>query len=454
MLDLVLKNGKIVTPEKIIRGNIAIKDGKIHGLLSPDLNIQAKEIIDVEGGVITPGAIDSHVHIPKKEGDHRGDFFTEGRAALFGGTTTVMEFIKGGDSLRETFVREKEAIHELTPLDYTFHGVILQERELEDIAPLHEEGLVSFKHIMADCNGGRGLPLHIQYRSFQEISRVGSIAVVHAENEDIQNYMKQMLQSKGRTDPMAHAESRTVFSEVEAISRSILLVEETGAALHVFHVSSAWGAQLIQDAISRGLPVSGETCPHYLCFTRDDVKTRGPFVQINPSLKFEEDRVGLWNAIQKGDLSMVVSDHYAPLKAEKEKGWNNIWPVEGGVPGIETRTLFLLSEGVEKGRLKWEDFVALTAKNPAKQFGIYPRKGSLETGADADLVVWERTEGTFMSSENLHQTADWTPFDKIPITWRPSRTYLRGRLVIENDRFLGFKGYGEFIPGKGIRKEE
>ncbi|MFW6381580.1 MAG: dihydroorotase [Bacillota bacterium] len=447
MLDLLLKNGRLVNEKGIWSGNIGIKEGKIVALNSLSGDQTARKVIDLKDKIVTPGCIDAHVHIPVEEDSPRGNFFTEGRAALAGGTTMVVDFLKGKErSLPETFAMNKEIIDELAAVDYGFHAVILHEHDLEDIAALHDQGVVSFKHIMADCNGLTGLHTGFQYYSFQEIARVGSIATVHAESEEIQAYIIKKYKEENQKRPIDHARSRTILSEVEAISRSILLAEEAGTRLHVFHISSGRGAQLVKEARQRGLPVTGETCPHYLYFTREDVKEQGPFLIMNPSLKFAADRQQIWRLLRQGMVDMVTSDHYAPLKKDKESGWQDCWSVEGGVPGIETRTLLLAA----REDLSWSDFVRMTSFQPARIFGLYPRKGTIEIGADADLVVWQKEERE-LQPETLKQTADWTPFAGLKLKYVPYRVYLRGKQVYKEGEYTGKAGDGNYIPGKGGR---
>lgn len=446
-LDLLLTNARLVTEEGLIRGNLGIRGEKIAGIFSLDYLPPAARKLDVEGKVVTPGAIDAHVHIPVGTNTHRGDFTAEGRAALQGGTTTVLDFVKSNDlTLLDTFWAQRQEILKLSPLDFGLHAVILHPRDLKDVPALIEQGVVSFKQFMCRVDSLPGLDTGLLYQTFQLLAQLGATATVHAEDGAIQEYMERELKNAGRSDPLAHAESSSDLAELEAVSRAILLAGELGLKLHIFHVSSAKAVRAIREAKKAGIAVTAETCPHYLAFTREDIQEQGPFLKVTPSLKSAEDRESLWQSLVDGSIDMVTSDHYAPLKAEKEPGWRNIWVVEGGVPGIETRAIYLVGKGVLSGKLTLERFVKLVATAPAKVFGLYPRKGALRVGADADVVVWDLEKEITVEADNLAQTADWTPFSGIKLKGIPVLTILRGRIVVEEGRYLGEPGFGQFIP--------
>jgi dihydropyrimidinase len=446
MVDLIIENGLVITETGGIKANIAVKDQIIVAIYSGDIGLNSETRVDATGCIVTPGGIDPHVHIPEELGSKRGDFFSEGIAALFGGTTTVIEFLKSGEkNLQECFDFKKDITASISPLDFSFHALIYHQVDIDYIEPLYEKGISTFKHIMADCNGMTGLQTGFQYRSFQKIHEVGGLAIVHAENDEIQSYIKKEMIAKGLKHPKDHANSRTVISEVEAISRSILLAQETDIPLHVFHVSSRRGAETILEAKKKGLPVTGETCPHYLLFTRQNLPEYGPFLQINPALKELEDREKLWEYINDGTLKMVTSDHYAPLKSEKEPGWENCWTIEGGVPGIETRVPLLIGEGVSNNKITWDKLVSLTSTEPAKLFRLYPKKGVIRVGSDADIVIWENKPPVSLRLDHLHQTADWTPYEGKNIHEGPKAVFLRGEKVVEGRKFLGQRGLGEFL---------
>ncbi|MEW6244092.1 MAG: amidohydrolase family protein [Bacillota bacterium] len=446
--DLVIQNAFAVLEGGSQAVDIGIVDERIAALSAPGVLGGGKARYDACGNVVTPGGVDSHVHIPVGSGTHRGDFLTEGKAALAGGTTTVIDFVKqpGENGLTAAFSEKVEQVSRLAPLDFAFHAVIQHRGELCEIWRLAEMGACSFKHIMADCNGMTGMFTGLMFESFSVVSRVGGVATVHAENEEIQKVLIARMKAAGRSGPLDHAESRTVISEVEAITRAILLAQETGCRLHVFHVSSGEGARAVKAARERGVRVTQETCPHYLLFTRDDIRRLGPFLQMNPSLKSAADRETLWEGLEQGWVDAVVSDHYAPTRAEKRKGWEDIWSTEAGVPGLDTRAILTMNRGVLSGRITLERFVEVTATRPARIFGLYPRKGAIRIGADADLVVWENRPAKL--APRPESRVDWTPYEGMDVSALPRATFLRGRMVYDGRQVLAGEETGRFYPAR------
>jgi dihydroorotase len=445
-LELIVNNARLVTENGIFYGNLGIKEGKIAGLFSIDHMPPAAQVIDADGKIVMPGAIDAHVHIPVGNGTYRGDFSSEGKAALLGGTTTVIDFVISQDlSLLDSFWAKKEEVAKLSPVDFAFHAVILNRKDLQDIPALVQEGIVSFKQFMCNVDDLPGMHTGLLYETYKILARLGATATVHAENNEIQEYLITELKKEGRKDPLAHAESRSCLAEVEAVSRAILLAEKAGIHLHVFHVSTGKAAQLIQQAKERGLKITGETCPHYLAFTQEDIKEKGPFLQVTPSIKFSADQKILWDNLADGSLDIVVSDHYAPTREEKEKGWDNIWLVEGGIPGIETRVPYLLHTGVLQKKFTLNRLADMVATRPAKIFGLYPQKGAIRVGADADVVIWDLEKEYVVDPASWGHRADWTPFEGMKWKGVPVLTILRGKVVVRDGCYLGQSGYGRFI---------
>jgi D-hydantoinase len=447
-VDWVLTNGRMVTEAGIVEGGLAVAGERIVALGALDGLPEARQMYDAEGCYILPGGVDTHVHIHYDSDVWRGDFGSETAAALLGGTTTVAEFCHGGEpDLLKSFAAKREAGEQLSVADFALHAVFRAESDLALVPAVWERGVLSVKAMLADPNGIKPILSGLLVELFQLVGQMDGMIVVHAENEEIHTYWRKLFLEQGRSDPLAHALSRPVVSEAEGISRSILFARISGARLHIFHLTSALGVELIADAQARGLPVTAETCPHYLAFTQDDIAgDLGPFLQVNPPIKRREDREGLWNGIRTGTVQAVVSDHYAPKKAEKERGWTDIWNVEGGVPGIESRLAVLWQLGVAEGRLTPERFVHLTATAPAQIFGLYPRKGVLRVGSDADVVVWDPTRQWIMDAATLHHTADWTPFAGMEIDGYPELVFLRGNLVARSGELLAIPGIGRYVP--------
>jgi len=448
-VDTVVKNGKIFTPAGFLSAGLAVDKGKIVSI-AKEVNLpQAEEEIDADGNVVIPGAIDAHVHIHVPGFLHREDFGNGSRAAAIGGTTTVIDFaITAEDSLQKTFSLMKGEGEKLSTIDFGLHAAVCLEKHIEEIPQVAQMGAASFKHFMANPDGIPFINSGGMLESLRKIGEAGFLATVHAENEDIRARLMKEFKKSGRSDPIAHALSRPTIAEAEAISRAILFSLEMCVPLHVFHVTSGYGAELIRQARNKGLPVSGETCPHYLLFNQDDLKRLGPYLQVNPPLRSKADSEMLWRALAEGALDAVVTDHYAPLRAEKEKGWNNIWEVEGGVPGVETRVMLMVSEGYHKRNMPLERLVDVLSTRPAKLFGLFPDKGVISVGADADITIIDLNKEATIKAENLHHRADWTPFEGKRVCGIPTLAMVRGKIVARDGVALGEAGYGKFCPRK------
>lgn len=446
-VDTVIKNGKIFTQDGVFKAGLAIDEGKIVSIANDASLPQAEEEIDADGNIVMPGAIDAHVHIHVPGFLHREDFGNGSKAAAIGGTTTIMEFaISANDDLQKTFSMMRQEGEKLSMIDFALHAAVCLEKHIEEIPQVSRMGAASFKHFMANPDGIPFIDSGGMLESFKRIAEVGSLATVHAENENIRVHLLEKIKKSGRSDPISHAQSRPTIAEAEAISRAILLATEAHVPLHVFHVTSSHGADLIRQARAKGLPVSGETCPHYLLFNQEDLKRLGPYLQVNPPLRTKVDSEALWRALAEGVLDAVVTDHYAPLRAEKEKGWSNIWEVEGGVPGVETRVMLMISEGYHKRGLPLERLVDVMSTRPAKLFGLFPDKGVIGVGADADITIINLDEEMTITAENLHHRADWTPFDGMRVRGIPTLTMVRGKIVARDGVAFGEKGYGKFCP--------
>ncbi len=448
-VDTVIKNGKIFTPAGLLNAGLAIDKGKIVSIAN-DVNLpQAEDEIDVGGNVVIPGAIDAHVHIHVPGFLHREDFGNGSKAAAIGGTTTVIDFaISAEDSLEKTFSLMRHEGEKLSTVDFALHAAVCLEKHIAEIPKVAQMGAASFKHFMANPDGIPFIDSGGMLESLRRIGEAGSLATAHAENESIRVRLMEEFKKSGKSDPTAHALSRPTIAEAEAISRAILFATEMCVPLHIFHVTSGHGADLIRQARARGLPVSGETCPHYLLFNREDLKRLGPYLQVNPPLRSKADSEALWRALAEGALDAVVTDHYAPLRTEKEKGWSNIWEVEGGVPGVETRVMLMVSEGYHRRGVLLERLVDVLSTRPAQLFGLFPEKGVIRVGADADVTVIDLDKETTIKAENLHHRADWTPFEGMKVRGVPTLAMVRGRVVARDGVALGKEGYGKFCPRK------
>ncbi len=445
MFDLAVRNGNIYLPGGVVvKASIGIKEGRIVAIGGNTVIGEALRSIDVEGLLVIPGGFDSHVHV-HTDAFHRGDFKTGSLAAIAGGTTLIADFARAGEEemLTEVFRRKAEAGLKLSQCDFCLHTVLWRNEDIEEVDKLAGMGAISYKHMMANCDGTPYVDTGFMYKSFLKLSGRGLIATVHAEDEWIRREAQKSLVEAGRRDPDAHWQARPDIAQIEAVKRAILLATYMNVRLHIFHLSTAKALPDIAGAKRKGVTV--ETCPHYLMFTREDVKKMGPYLTVNPPLGTREDRAMLWKALADGTIDIVTSDHYAPLKNEKEECWENIWNVEAGVPGVETRLPIILSEGYLKGRLTLKRFVDAVSVKPAIIYGLYPLKGAIIPGADADLTIINLKAEHRITVDKLHQKADWTPYEGLILKGKVIYTIVSGSILYEKGE-LQPQGKARLIP--------
>jgi len=446
----VLKNCKIITSEAIIEGDILIKNGKILKIKKSisSQSFDFDEIIDVKGNIVLPSPIDAHAHIYDPAYLHHEDFQTGTISAAFGGITTVIEMVLQTpvDSIKA--IKEKIEIGEKNSfIDFSFHAGMMNEKNLENMDEIIKLGVKSFKTFM--CK-----PYYVSdetlFKLLLKASSLNALINVHAEDESIIENNTLRLLEKGRKDPLAHNESRPNEAEAIAIQKAIGLAKKAQARLHISHMSTSEGASLIKKAKSEGIKVTAETCPHYLVFTKEDVVKKGPYLKMNPPLKSNKDKEALWKGLKNGYIDIVTSEHAPGTKEEKEKGWNNIWDAWGGIPSIETMLPILISEGVNKDRISFFDLYRILCLNPAKIFGLYPIKGSLSEGSDADLVVIDRKLEKKIKSDNLHYKVGWNPYEGMVLKGWPIITIVRGEIIVKDNELFQKPGYGKFVPMKDL----
>ncbi len=455
--DLVVRGGTVVTAADITQCDVGVKGERIVAL-GADLERGANEI-DAKDLLVLPGGIDSHTHIdePRKTGAVMADDFATGTAsALAGGTTTTISFSPQqkdgtvGEVLTEVEKRAKKAL-----TDYCFHLTITDPSDrviAEEVPKLIAAGHRSLKiYLTYD-------PTHINddeiLRVFACARKHGALVVVHAENHAAIMWQTERLLAAGLTAPKYHAYAKPMIVEREATHRVIALAELVDVPIQIFHVSGAEAAEEVRRARTRGLKVWGETCAQYFVLTAADLDRPGfegaKFI-CSPAIRSHEDRAALWDYVADGTLDVVTSDHapwaFDDPKGKKLKGDDAPFSVvPNGVPGIETRLPILFHEGVTKGRIGLNQFVALAATNSARLFGLYPKKGTIAIGADADIVVWDAGKRVTITNDILHSAMDYTPYEGMEVTGWPMVTVSRGEVVFENGKVLGEPGRGRFLP--------
>lgn len=439
-----------MSPLGITTGEILIKDGKIAKIYKTKLPNGEKEI-DAGGKLIIPGVIDAHAHLYDPNYLHRDDFLTSTTAAAAGGVTTAILMPLDSPILTPKEVKETVAVGEKNSLiDFSIHAGNMTTEAIEGVHAISALGVKSFKAFT--CS-----PYMLSNKTMEkfmlEVKKIGGIAFVHAEDEGTLRKSKRKLLEKNRKDPLAHAESRPNEAEEKAVKKVIKLAERTNCNLHLAHISSRQGVELVKNAREKGIHVTAETCPHFLVFTKDDMKRLGPYLKLNPALKSREDLEALWSGLSNGVIDIVATDHAPGTKEEKEIGWEDIWAAQTGIPGIETLLPLMLGEGIAKGRITLPQMVELLCSKPAKIFGLYPRKGVIKEGSDADLVIVDTRKKMTIKAERLHYKVGWTPYEGIKVKGAPVMTISRGVVIAENGEVTGKSGHGKFLHTFSTRSE-
>ncbi len=448
--DLVISGGRLVTAESVSNTDIGINDGKISAL---GKNLSGRKQVDASGLLVLPGAIDPHVHLEMPVGITRSsdNWFTGTRAAACGGTTTVIDFVEpaNGQTLVQALNARRKLAESQVAVDFSLHMTLVNDdpKTLSSISNLVADGCTSFKTYLT--YDGFRLSDKEFLKVLCSVKEAGGITLVHAENDAIIAHLKEQFRHARKTSPRYHALSRPAIAEGEAITRSLAMAEVTDARLYVVHVSTAQGADAIRSARQRGVNVIGETCPHYLLLTAAELSRPGftgaKFV-CSPPLRSIEDSDHLWQALTKGDLQTVGTDH-CPFnyKGQKDLGRHDYEKIPGGLPGIESRLALLYHFGVVPGRLSLNRWVEACCAKPARVFGLYPRKGSLEIGTDADIVLFDPHKQVTLSHRILHEQVDYTPYEGTNLTGFPIKTFLHGKLVADRGEFLGSPGDGNYL---------
>ncbi|GAA5927769.1 hypothetical protein JCM10213_000888 [Rhodosporidiobolus nylandii] len=473
-LDLIIRNGVVVTAADETRCDIGVRNGKVV-LLMADIPVpEGCEVIDVEGGYVTPGLVDSHVHIAQSAAKSLGaksadDWTSASRSAVGGGTTTVIAFAvqqKGG-SMQQAV----DAYHELATdnavCDYSFHVIVTdpsEEMMHGELPRLMEQGITSIK--IYSTYPALKLNDEEILNCFFAARKYGVTTMVHAENSDMISWMVKDLSSRGMTAPWNHGTSRPPLVESEATNRVLALSELMDCPVLFVHVSAPDAFKVIREAQTRTMSVFAETCPHYLLLTGKEMRAPGfegakaccaPPLRENPA-----DREKVWDNTINGTVTVLSSDHaptnfYDPsgkqLGLTKNPGNNphgDFRYIPNGLPGVETRGPLMWSEGVCKGRMSPSKFVELNCTNAAKLYGMYPQKGTIQPGSDADFVIWRKPSArkpSTVSVKNLHSACDYTPFEGQSIEDWPVLTILRGKVVYDgtSNEVTAKPGYGQFL---------
>jgi dihydroorotase len=448
--DLVLKGGTIVTDTTEFAASIAVKDGVILCIGADEAMPEAAMVVDVAGKHVLPGAIDAHVHFREPGYTHKENWETGTASAAMGGVTTVFEMpnTKPPTGTVEALNIKLEAANRQAYVDFGIYG-LLGEDNLDQLEALIDGGVAAFKCFMGNTFANLPAPpTGAILEGFEIIARHGLRIALHAENASIMARRQIKLQQAGRCDPLAHLAARPPVVAVEAVSRAAILAEWTGARIHILHVSSGDELRPLREAKARGVDITAETCPHYLLLDEQAYTDKGSLIRVNPPVREKTHQDQLWAGVRDGTIDMIATDHAPHAKEEKHK--DDIWCTDCGFTGVETQMPLMLTQ-VRAGRLSLNDYVRMTSTAPARAFGLYPRKGALVPGADADIVVIDLDREEVVDSGVLQSKGPSTPFDKVAVTGVPIHTLVRGRFVMK-DRALMIDAKGHGLSVRRIQQ--
>ena len=459
----VIRNGRVITATDDYSADVLMQDGVVRSIgkdlaVGPDVTV-----IDATGLYLLPGGVDTHVHLENVVGPTvTCDTFASGtRAAAFGGTTTVVDFAlqTAQDTVIDAIRRARASADPQVHIDYSLHCIVtrVDKQVLADVRrAMQEEGVSSFKMFMAYP----GVMMTDDAAIFQMLRQVGAdggMVMLHAENGTVIDLLIKEALAAGHTSPRYHALTRPALMEGEATHRGIRLAELAGAPIYFVHVSSNEALKHIVAARDEGIPVFAETCPHYLLFD-DSVYDNDSFETakyvMTPPLRKPEDQKHLWRALRFDDLQVIATDHCPFCMKEghlgwlnqKERGRDDFSLIPNGAPGIETRLVSLFDIGVKQGQLSLNRFVQLTSTTPAKLFGLFPKKGTIAVGSDADIVLFDPNARQTIHAHTLHSHCDYTLLEGRTLHGKVEKVFLRGRLIVDGPQWLGQEGMGRFVP--------
>ena len=467
-MTTLIKNGTLITASETFEADILIEDEKI-SLIGKDLQHPNAEVIDASGKLIMPGGIDPHVHLDLQMFGtvSSDDHYTGHKAAAFGGTTTVMDFVVLEEQGFQHSVDTWMKMAEKAAIDYSFHMNLTQfdERIASEIPLLREMGITTLK-VFTAYNGRLRIDDGSIFKAMQIARDNGMLVMAHCENGDVIETLTAQALAEGHTTPEWHALTRPGWGTVEATLRVAGMAAAAEASAYIVHMNMAGEVDMLKYARERGIKVMGETCPQYLFFTLDDLRREdGDKWICSPPMRSAQDNARLWEGLSDGLLQTIGTDHCPffydgthPIVYEgheiaipgKELGRNDFTKIPNGLPGVEDRLPVLWTTGVRSGRITANQFVAYNSTNPARIFGLYPRKGALLAGSDADIVIWDPEKKVTYGLTHTHQRTDYNLYEGWELTGMSEKVFLRGRLIVDGDRWLGRRGEGQFLKrGEG-----
>ena len=451
-MDLVLKGGTVVGESGAYEADVGVRDGRIASIAGPRSGMEGETIVDAAGKLVLPGAIDVHVHMEIPFcGTVSSDDFTSGSiAAAFGGVTSMIDFAiqADGESLIEAVEKRKAVAAAKSAIDFGLHCGITDwsDRTREEMGELVDAGIPSFKLFMIYKEEGWMADDGTMFECFEEAASLGATVCIHAENPYIIDVFTRRSLESGKTDAVQHSLSRPNFSESEAVQRAIFLASASGARVYIVHMSTSDAARIVEEWLACGYPAFAETCPQYLMLNnREFERPDGHLFATCPPIRYEEDCDYLWGAVADGAIQVVSTDHCSFTREQKNMWGGDFRKIPFGLPGVETLLPILMTHGVGEGRLSLTRLVEVLCSNPARLFGLYPRKGAIRVGSDADLLVIDPEREGSATPENLHMNCDYSPYEGDMLKGFPDITIQRGKIIVRDGEFLGAAGDGQFL---------
>ena len=450
----LIKNGRIVTAVDDYHADLLIVDGTI-AEIARNITDSDAEVLDARGRMVIPGGVDPHTHLESFSGrtTTSDDFLTGSRAAAVGGTTTLIDFAKQGkgDMLTQVYDTWQAKARGRTCIDYAFHLIVVEvdQARLEEIPWIIAQGVTSAKMYMA-YRGRLMVDDGTIFRTMQVFKQHGGLVALHAENGDVIDVLIQQALAAGYTAPKYHAKTRPPVAEAEAVFRAICIAEIAECPVYFVHMSSRQAVEQLQRARDRGLPVFAETCPHYLLLDEslyDQPGFEGGKYVLTPPLRTVEHQEALWTGVRAGDIAVISTDHCPYCFADqKALGKDDFSKIPNGGPGIENRLSLIYNAGVHGGRINDNKFVDLIATQPAKIFGLFPRKGTIAVGSDGDVVIFDPQGELEISAATHMMNIDYNMYEGMRVRGTADEVLLRGKPIVRERKYVGQPGDGQYIP--------
>ena len=454
-MGLLIKNGSVVTADKTFAADVLIEGGTIKDVRPGIPSEPAHQVFDAANMLLLPGGIDAHTHLDMPFGGTTSsdDFETGTRAAAIGGTTTIVDFAiqARGTKMRDALDTWWKKAESKACIDYGLHMIVtdLPEAGLEDMDDMVREGVASFKLFMAYPNVLMVDDATI-FRALQQTSKNGALICMHAENGSVIDVIVRQALAEGKTAPIHHALTRPTLAEAEAVHRAIALAEMAGVPIYIVHLSSEDALNQVREARDRGLPAFAETCPQYLLLSIEDMQAlpgfEGAKYVFTPPLREKQNLPKLWDGLKTDNLQVVSTDH-CPFCFEDQKalGKDDFTKIPNGGPGIENRLQLLHHHGVGTGKITLNRFVEIVSTAPARIFGMYPQKGTIAPGSDADIVVWDPKAEHTISAKTHHMRVDYSMFEGFQVQGNAWQVFSRGELIVDRGQYVGRAGRGKYL---------